>query len=88
VKTISKYEHQSLKLGEQGFESKHLEALTKLNEFHDGNYFDIIHRGVKFKQYVGVIQIENLLIEIHPKADKHSDDSAWQKVQVFPFYIG
>ncbi|AXT49491.1 restriction endonuclease [Aquimarina sp. BL5] len=79
-KTISVYEHQRLYAGEQGFEKKHLDALLKLNEYHDFSYFDIIANGIKFKQYVGVIQVDGLTIEIHPKADKNDEDSKWKGV--------
>ncbi|WP_405293742.1 McrC family protein [Algibacter sp. Ld11] len=78
--TISVFEHQRLCLGQQGFKQYHLEALLKLNEYHDGNYFEPIAKGVKFNQYVGVIQVDGLTIEINPKADKDDDDNKWKGV--------
>ncbi|WP_415374224.1 McrC family protein [Patiriisocius sp. Uisw_017] len=58
--------------------------LDKLYEFNDKNnnvYFTGIRDGVKFKNYVGVIQIGGLTIEILPKTDKNvvedSDFTAW-----------
>lgn len=78
--TISVFEHQRLYVGEQGFKQVHLDALLKLNEYHEGNYFEPIAKGIKFNQYVGVIQIDGLTIEIHPKADKDDDDSKWKGV--------
>ncbi|MFB0924581.1 MAG: restriction endonuclease, partial [Vicingaceae bacterium] len=80
MKSICRYEHQSLKLGEEGFNQKHLNALIKLNEFHEEKYFKVGYKKITFKQYVGVIQVDNLLIEIHPKADKYEEDSNWQGV--------
>lgn len=47
--------------------------LDKLYEFNDRNnniYFTGIRNGVRFNNYVGVIQIGGLTIEILPKADK------------------
>ena len=77
---ITVFEHQRLYVGEQSFNQVHLEALLKLNEYHDGNYFEAIARGVKFNQYVGVIQVDGLTIEIHPKADRDDDNNKWKGV--------
>ncbi|WP_255444083.1 McrC family protein [Robiginitalea sp. SC105] len=57
-----------------------MEALLRLNEFHNGKYFEPIAKGLKFKQYVGVIQVDGLSIEIHPKADKNDPDRKWKGV--------
>ncbi|WP_283635414.1 McrC family protein [Aquaticitalea lipolytica] len=77
---ISVFEHQRLYVGENGFKQTHLDALLKLNEYHDGNYFEPIAKGIKFNQYVGVIQVDGLTIEINPKADKNDDDYKWKGV--------
>ncbi|SFD28352.1 McrC family protein [Algibacter pectinivorans] len=77
---ISVFEHQRLYVGEQGFRQVHLDALLKLNEYHDGNYFEPIAKGIKFNQNVGVIQVDGLTIEINPKADKDDDDNKWKGV--------
>jgi len=79
-KSIAVFEHQRLRIGELGFKQNHLDALLKLNEYHDGNYFEPIAKGIKFNQYVGVIQVDGLTIEIHPKADKDDDDNKWKGV--------
>ena len=78
--TISVFEHQRLTTGHSGFSKRHLNALLKLNEYHDHSYFDAIPDGVKFNQHVGIIQIDGLTIEIHPKADKNDDDNKWKDV--------
>ena len=54
--------------------------MVKLNAVHDGAYFEILHNGIKFKQFVGVLQIDDLLLQIHPKADKDDSDAAWRGV--------
>lgn len=61
-----------------------LRELEKLYEFNDNNdnlYFTGIRDGVKFNNYVGVIQIGGLTIEILPKTDKNKgedeDFKAW-----------
>lgn len=79
-KTISVFEHQRLYVGENGFQQMHLDALLKLNELHEGNYFEPIAKGLKFNQYVGIIQVAGLTIQIHPKADKDDDDNRWKNV--------
>lgn len=60
------------------------EALVKYNQEHDNRFFNVIHQGIKFKQYVGVIQVGGLTIEVLPKADKHSfadaDRTKWHEV--------
>jgi 5-methylcytosine-specific restriction enzyme subunit McrC len=81
-KVISVFEHQRLKVGEFGFKQEHLDALLKLNEYHEGNYFEPIAKGIKFNQYVGVIQVDGITIEINPKADKDDDDNRWKGVLV------
>ncbi|WP_218599213.1 McrC family protein [Polaribacter sp. NJDZ03] len=77
---ISVFEHQKLYIGTQGFKQTHLDALLKLNEYHDGNYFEPIAKGIRFNQYVGVIQVDGLIIEINPKADKDDEDYKWKGV--------
>lgn len=60
------------------------EALVQYNQAHDNRFFTVIHQGIKFKQYVGVIQVGKLTIEILPKADRHSfsdaDRGQWHEV--------
>ncbi len=82
MKSIQKYEHERLLINEQGFTYAHWQAFVKLNTLHQGKYFDILHNGLKFKQYVGVIQVDDILIEIHPKADKNDTQAKWQNVLI------
>lgn len=77
---IEVFEHERLRIGDKGFSRTHLDALLKLNEYHEGVYFEAIAKGVKFNQYVGVIQVDSLTIEINPKADKDDDDNKWKGV--------
>lgn len=77
---IRRYEHQKLLIGEDGFTSSHWKSLLKLNQSNESKYFEILHNGIKFQQYVGIIQVGELAIEIHPKADKHEEDQKWKGV--------
>ena len=62
------------------------EKLCEFNDTHDNKYYTVIRNGVKFSQYVGVMRIGNLVIEILPKADKISYENRkeaydrWRKV--------
>lgn len=80
MKTLDVYEHGRLMIDEKTFTRNHWDAFVKLNTVHNGEYFDVLHNGLKFKQYVGVIQVDGLLVHIHPKADKDDSDSAWKGV--------
>jgi 5-methylcytosine-specific restriction enzyme subunit McrC len=80
MKIIHVYEHGRLLIDEQGFKRSHWEAFVKLNQIHDNQYFDVLYNGLRFKQFVGVIQIESVLVHIHPKADKNTEDNIWRNV--------
>lgn len=62
---------------------KELTKLYEFNDKNDNNYFTGIRDGVKFKNYVGVIQIGGLTIEILPKTDKSKSSkeeyNTWHK---------
>ncbi|MDQ1096486.1 MULTISPECIES: McrC family protein [Chryseobacterium] len=84
---IQVFEHSFLATGDKGFNNNHFVALSKLNALHNYQYFDLKHNGVVFKQYVGVIQVDGLSIEILPKIDRYESDteenkSKWQNVLI------
>jgi len=84
-RAIQVFEFEKLTLHEDWrgryLEQKELDKLYEFNDNNDNVYFTGIRDGVKFKNYVGVIQIGGLTIEILPKTDKNtaedSDFSAW-----------
>ncbi|MCF4101038.1 McrC family protein [Gillisia sp. M10.2A] len=81
-KSIKVFEHQFLKLGDN-FKKHHLEAFSKLNALHNDCYFDLRYNGLKFKNYVGVIQVDGLTIEILPKVDSYNEEKdLWQSVLI------
>lgn len=80
--TIQVFEHNFLPVGGK-FEQRHFVALSKLNALHQYQYFDLKHNGVVFKQFVGVIHVDGLTIEILPKIDNNGEDvNLWQGVLV------
>lgn len=78
---IQVFEYQKLKFDskENDFTESHFNAMVKFNEKNDNKYYTIIHKGIKFNSYVGVIQIGGLTIEILPKADNNNSNSEEQK---------
>lgn len=74
--TIQIFEYEKLTIHPDQFNRSITPAqFEKLCQFNDNNknkYFTVIRNGVKFSNYVGVIQIGSLVIEILPKADKAS----------------
>ncbi|WP_444671079.1 McrC family protein [Flavobacterium columnare] len=82
VKPIQVFEYKKLKIGEFGFSKNHFDAMVRFNEKNENKYFTIIHNGILFNSYVGVIQIGGLTIEILPKADNNDnpEKGTWQSV--------
>jgi 5-methylcytosine-specific restriction enzyme subunit McrC len=84
-KPIQVFEHKILKVDTNGFKRSHWDALGWYNENHGGGFFTLTPNGVKFNQYVGVIQVGNITIEVLPKigqATDEKDKSKWQKVLI------
>ncbi|MBF4515578.1 restriction endonuclease [Flavobacterium sp. ANB] len=80
--TIQVFEHSFLPIKGK-FEQRHFVALSKLNALHNYQYFDLKHNGVVFKQFVGVIQVDGLTIEILPKIDNDGKSTnVWQKALI------
>ncbi|MBD8018066.1 McrC family protein [Kaistella pullorum] len=82
-KFIQVFEYQKLRYDDSGnFRKHHFDAMVKFNELHQNKYFTVIHNGIRFGSYVGVIQIGGLTIEILPKADnkEDADKNLWQNV--------
>ncbi len=83
--TIQRFEHQFLEIDEVFFRRNHWEALGWYNSKHGSNFFTLLPKGVKFNQYVGVIQVGDLTIEVLPKIGQVTEDenkSVWQSVLI------
>ena len=82
---VSVYEHDRLKLGEtEQFLPEHLSLLQQYlgdNDTEVFPYYQLINNGVKFKQYVGVLCVGNLQIEVLPKIEKQvakGEEGTWR----------
>lgn len=83
-KTISVFEHERLTFkSEPNFTGKLFEQLEKYHGINGTPYFSLIHKGVKFNQYVGVIQVGDTAIEVLPKTDRSTlDKKIWRDVLI------
>lgn len=89
-KHIRVFEHQSIKLGDRidgevEFDQLKLDALVRF--FGKGvPYYSLIRNGVQFNEFVGAIQVGNLIISVLPKADKRVSESnekdTWNQVLI------
>jgi 5-methylcytosine-specific restriction enzyme subunit McrC len=81
---ITIFEHETIRFdkGEKRITEKQFSALKKY--FGDGvPFYEICHNGVQFKEFVGVIQIGNTLIEVLPKADQaETNESKWRDILI------
>lgn len=85
--TIQVFEYSSLQYGVEYkkvlFKESYFNALVKLNELHKNKYFTVGYKKIIFKQYVGVIQVDGLTIEILPKIDNDTKSEAvWQNALI------
>ncbi len=84
-KPIRVFEHQSIKLDQViegiAFDKNTLDALQRYYGENGVPYYSLINNGIKFNEFVGVIQVGNTVIEVLPKADKSSNESKTVKDQ-------
>src|SRR5690554_751139 len=82
--TITVYEHKCLYLnkGEQKLTADDLKSLQLFYGERGVPYYSLIHEGVRFNKYVGVIQVGKTVIEVLPKLDKTKDTVDWKRVLI------
>ncbi len=78
------FEHESIRVGqvydEVEFSEDSFNALQLYHASTKGMYYELGFKRIVFKEYVGVLQIGNLVIEVLPKADKRGADDNTQVV--------
>jgi len=96
---ITIFEHQSLKVGQRykshkkckseddvEFKDKHRQYFERFYGDKGVPFFKLIHKGVRFNKYVGVIQLGNLTVEVLPKADKiiskNDEKDVWRDILI------
>jgi 5-methylcytosine-specific restriction enzyme subunit McrC len=76
---IQVFEHQKIKIDHEDiFKDHHFKALENYGYRTREKYFSVGNGNIKFSNYVGVIQVKNLTIEILPKADNGDNKEKWQ----------
>lgn len=69
------------KWNDERFKEVHFQAFERYYlENPNTPFFELIPNGVRFKQYVGVIQIGKTTIEVLPKAGRENNKEVWQAV--------
>lgn len=90
---IQVYEYSTLRIGTSDktnpwaeFKENHFNALSRyLTENKKCGYYELFHRSIRFKNYVGVIKVGDLTIEVLPKCDRYDaeqDKNTWQNVLI------
>lgn len=79
VSTLSVFEYETIHVGQEVSASQ-FDALVRLNDRSEERLFDVGHRRITFRQFVGYLQVGDLGIEVLPKADRGArpgDVGAW-----------
>lgn len=85
---ITVFEHDSLFI-ERGINKLSPEQLKALQLYNPNNklpYYSLMYKGVRFCEYVGVMQVGKTIIEVLPKADKgesnDSEKTKWRNILI------
>ena len=72
---VQVFEHHTLKVDDSSnFRIVHFNALEKYGYKTKEKFFSVGNKRIKFNNYVCVVQVKNLTIEILPKADNNGVD--------------
>lgn len=87
AKLIQVFEYEILRVGTRDFTSHHFELMAAYLDKRQGQYFQLGHNSIRFTNYVGVIQVQNLVIEVLPKTGKISDKEIWRDVLIEMLWV-
>lgn len=85
---IQVFEYGTLKVSDEAdakFRDVHFRSLARyLTENSKCGYYELLYNRVRFKNYVGVIKVGDLTIEVLPKCDRYDsvDEFTWQHVLI------
>lgn len=75
---IPVYEFGKLKISDDTITESHLKTLQSHYGDKGVPYYNLIHNGISFNNYVGVLQVNDITIEVLPKIDKLEAD--WKSI--------
>jgi 5-methylcytosine-specific restriction enzyme subunit McrC len=90
-KRLTVFEHDRLRVDGETFRHEHLRLLDRWNSSFSREAIQVGRNSVKFSQYVGVLQVGDLVIEILPKIGRFEvettardrwRDALWRMLQV------
>lgn len=91
MKSIRVFEYSTLLVGDHSFLEEHFKMLVKYNEKHGNKFFNVGNNKIYFKNYVGALQVGNLIIEILPKVDRCSsienDHDKWHRALIHMLHL-
>jgi 5-methylcytosine-specific restriction enzyme subunit McrC len=77
------FEHEKISVGQDQFLQEHWNALSNHKKLIDSGVITLYNNAVKFSEYVGVVQVGSLTIEVLPKIDKDDQGTnIWQKILI------
>lgn len=86
---IRVHEYERLRVGDRGFEQEHWHALGRWAERQKTKYLELWPGAVRFLNWVGVIEVDGLAIEILPKVADPSlqgartvDHGHWRRILI------
>lgn len=80
MKRVKQYfEYDKINFEQECFSDAEIVAIQRFSE--KASYYDLTYRGLRFKQFVGVLQIGQLTIEVLPKIDRQDNNKEkWRDV--------
>lgn len=66
---ITRFEHEKLLAKDAGVDKALISALEQYHGIRGTPYFSLIHQGVRFHQFVGVIRVGRWTVKVLPKVD-------------------